>query len=348
MSRVLVFNSVSDSVGQVSALVPRGWQMAGIERTDGGGTTALTLPKSAASKPFLQLGNMVLIEHTTLPAYAGMIDVPWMAKPPAKLTIYNAEYLLTLRYPDTPLSVLTGSVAYIATQILTMANQQEDTFLRPGEMSQANKSLTSYTFDQRNYWDHLNKLCATNGMEIIFRPQRSPLDRKLYVYVDIGTNLGNNTNALLHDGEGGNMIVQSAEISDKIINRVVGTGNQSNAPSRLYTVPMIDDVSRDKYRTRGGVIQFQNVAEQNALDVMTRVYLESVKRPLLKLKILVFDRDNSQTFSQLRLGNSYWVHASKVILPGGVQGWRNIGRTLVMAYNEKDNTVGMTVEGFLG
>jgi hypothetical protein len=306
------------------------------------------LSKSAALKPFIQLGNMALIEHATLPAYAGMIDLPWEAISPAKISIYNAEYLLTLYYPDTPLSVWAGTVADVARQIISMANQQQDTFLRPGDMSQAENVLCSYTMDQRNLWDHLNKLCLTYGMEIIFRPQRNATDRKLYTYVDIGTSLGYYTNALLHDGEGGNMVVTSATISDKIINRVVGTGDQSTAASRLYTAPNIDDVSADKYRMRGGIIQFQNVLDISSLNSWTNIYLESMRRPILKLKILIFDRDEGKTFAQLRLGNSYWVHATKIILPGGVQGWRNIGRTIVMAYNEKDNTVGMTVEGYLG
>lgn len=346
MSRAVVFNYASEGVGQFKAMFPRGWQMAGVEKTNGGGSTTITLPRSTARKEFMRLGHMVLVEHETLPAYAGMIDLPWKADPPAKMTVYNAEYLLNIRYPDVPLSVLSGSVAGMATQMISMVNQQEDTYLRPGDMSQAQNLVPDYTMDQRNMWDHLNKLCITNAMEIIFRPQRNPVDRKLYIYVDIGTRLGYHTDALLHDGTGGNMIVQSAELTEKIANRVVGVGSQSTT-SRLYTAPMIDAGSVGKYRMRGDVVQFKDTKEQSTLDGLTNLYLGLVKRPLLKMNVLVFDRDNGKTFSQLRLGNSYWVQASKLVLPGGINGWRSIGRTLVMAHNEKDNTVGMTVEGYL-
>lgn len=346
MSRVVVFNYSSDSLGEFKALASRGWQIAGLTRTNGGGSMALTLPKSSASRSFMNLGNMVLIEHPTLPAWAGMIDLPWTARPPAKVTVYNAEYLLTLRYPDAP-TALTGSVSSIAQELISQANAQEDLYLRPGDMTQAEGKLLSFAVDQRNMWDNLNNLVSSTGMEMIFRSYRNPDDRKLYIYVDIGTQLGYYTDALLHDGDGGNMIVQNAEINGQIINRVVGTGSQSGTSNRLYTMPFSDAISANKYRTRGQVIQFRDVIEQSILDDQTKIYLEAMKRPIIKLNILIFDRDNGRTFSLLRLGNSYIVHASKLLLPSGKKAWRNIGRTLAMAYNENDNTVGMTVEGYL-
>lgn len=346
MSRVVVFDFDSDSRGEFKALASRGWQIAGVQRTNGGGSMTMTLPKSSAGAAYMRLGNMVMIEHPTLPTYAGTIDVPWKADPPAKLTVYNSEYLLTLRYPDRPV-IMTGSVASIAADLITECNNQGDLFLRMGDTSQAESVQTKFPVDQRNMWDNLNNLCASNGMEMIFRPERDATDRKLYIYIDIGRQLGFYTDALLHDGEGGNMIVQSAEIGGQIINRVVGTGSQSNTSNRLYTPALIDAVSADRYRIRGNVIQFRDIAQQSILDEQTSIYLDSVKRPILTLKILIFDRDNGRTFSMLRLGNSYITHATKLILPGGVRAWRGIGRTLAMAHNESDNTVGMTVEGYL-
>ena len=51
------------------------------------------------------------------------------------------------------------------------------------------------------------------------------------------------------------------------------------------------------------------------------------------------------TFLNLRVGNSYQVRATRLILPGGVKGWSGRARIMAMTYNESRNTVGMTLVG---
>jgi len=72
------------------------------------------------------------------------------------------------------------------------------------------------------------------------------------------------------------------------------------------------------------------------------IQLENTAHPRLKLTIEVEDKGNA--LSYLRLGNSFWVHCSKLYLPGGKVGWRGLARIIVMAYNENNNTVSLSLE----
>lgn len=341
MSRVVVFDLTNHSVGEFTATCDRGWMINGTSATSGGGTTTIIVNESVLEEGWLQPGRLVLVESEGLPPWAGVIDTPIGMLSPAEVTIYNAEYLLKLRSPESRVD-LTGSVAENARRMIEIANGQEETFIRLGTAGGDTTPLL-FTLDQRPIWDQLNKMVQQAQAEMIVRPRREPSDgNRLYIYIDILDQAGLDTGFLLHDGQRGNAKILNASIEREIWNRVVGINGASSEEDRLVTEPQIDAISSQAFRLRSKTQSFNNVDTLSSLLTGTQTYLTDFSMPVLKFDLLVMDVGS--TFQNMDRGNTVILHASKVILPDGRRGWRGTARIMAMAYNERENNLGMTLE----
>jgi hypothetical protein len=337
MSRIVVYDLDGQAAGEIHAICNRGWAIGG------GGQATIILPASDALQTWLQFGRMVMIEHPKLPAWGGVIDTAWKVIIPGTMTVYNCEYLLSLRTQDYPGS-LTGSAGTIAMQLIGMANDQEDLLIREGNVHYDN-DLRTEIFDQSSIWEHLKTLASNAGMEMMFYPALDANGR-LIVQFDLQPYLGIYTGWLLHDGSGGNINVRDASVSGEIWNRIIGVGDQSTLPSRPQTEPQFDEISAERYRLRSKVVQFSGIPGQaSQLETNVANYLKRSAYPRLTLTVEALDI--SDTFYHLRLGNSFIVQVSNVILPGGQRGWNGDCRITAMAYDEAQNKVLMTLDGEL-
>lgn len=343
MSRIVVFDLNNQAVGEFNAVCNRGWMVYGNAGVDGAGMTTVQIPDDVASKPWLQLGRLVLVQSPPLPPWAGVIDTPWKVNLPVALTLYNAEYLFSLRTPDVA-ARYTGSVSKIVDRILQIMSDQENLYLSLGVNSD-DRSYREETLDQRAVWDQLRAMLERTGHEMILRPERDA-DNRLHLYADVGVGLGQNTGFLLDDGgPGKNMTVIDAYVNGKIINRVMGVSGQSTAEEQLKSDVFEDQDSQNLYRTRSEVVQFRDVTQISTLNNYTKMYLAAYKGPYLDLTVDV--KNVGETFNNLRPGNQLIAHTSKVYLPGGVHGWRGTVRALVMVYDEAQDTVRMKLRGRL-
>jgi hypothetical protein len=343
VSRVIVFDLSNQSVGEFDANCDRGWMLYGNPGVDGAGQTAITIPDSVAVQKWLQLGRLILIQRPPLPAWAGVIDTPWKVTLPVQLTLYNAEFLFSLRSPEAP-ARFTGSVAEIVKQMIRIVNDQEQTYLTLGNVSGETTSREE-TLDQRSLWDQLVPMLERTGHELVLRPERGA-DNRLVLYADVGVDLGDDTGFLLDDGgPGKNMRVVGGQINGKIINRVKGVSGQSTSDSQLATDVLENQASQDTYRTRSSIISFRDITQLSALAEYTKVYLAAAKDPYIDLTVEIMDVGN--TFANMKPGNRLVAHSSHVYLPGGVLGWRGNVRILAMAYDEDQNTILARLRGRL-
>lgn len=343
MSRVVVYGADHRSVGEFNAICNRGWALTGNPAVSGGGMATVIIPDDVAAEKWLQLGRLVTISDESLPTWAGIIDTPWTCISPVTITLYNAEYLFSLRTPNDGLFI-TGSVADIVSEIINQANAAEEMYLRAGDMGGADTTPREETLDQRTLWDQLSPLLERSGSEMLLRPEKSE-DNQMLLYVDIASQIGKDTGFLLKDGEGGNMSVLEASVDGVIYNRMKGIGDQSTEESRLETDLIEDEDSITAYRLRNTVVQFQDVFEQSTLELKTQVALSSSKQPYLNLRVSVADKGDA--FLHMRPGNTVLIHAANVRLPNGVHGWRGEMRILAMAYDEQSNTIGLTLQASL-
>jgi len=340
MSRVVVFGLDNKAEGEIERIVDRGWMLAGNRSVEGGGETAISLTADMAAKPFLQFGRMVLISHDKLPNWAGVLDPPWNASEPLSVAAYNAEYLLSLRCPDEP-AFFEGSVGAIASKIVDQLNADDDLFVRIGDVSQADPTPRQETLDGRTYWDQLKALLSRSDCEMQTRAEKDA-EGRLIIYLDIARRIGMDTGFLYADGPEGNATFSDLALEGPIVNRVIGTGDESGPMSRLRTAPMVDEASGGQYRMRSEVVQFQNVREPATLEAYSKAYLAYGAQPRFSFLVNVIDK--GEAFANARLGNSVLVHISKAYLPGGVQGWRGRARILAMAYTEEENLLSARLE----
>lgn len=337
MSRILGFDLSNKSPGEFVANWSRGWMVNGNTATAGGGQSQIIIPASVAGQPWLGLGKMLYSKHPKLPASAGVIDTPWGALLPASMTVYSIEYLLSIRVPDEPVQ-LHGSVFEIAAEIVALANAQEELFLRIGNTS-GDDSPRTETLDQRTFWEQLNALVARAGLEMTLRPVREA--DSLVIYVDILQRVGRFDPWELHDGINANMQIIDARLDGKIINRMIGTSSQSTSASRLTTPPMVNQDSIDAFRLRSDVPQFRGVVEESTLLAHTSQRLAVNSWPQLVIRANIIDVND--TFLHLAQGNALNVHASQLYFPDGIRAWRGRMRMMVLAYEESNETVAVTM-----
>lgn len=340
MSRIIVFDLNNLAVGEFSADCNRGWILLGNAGVSAGGQTSVIVPESDAGKPWLQLGRLVLVERSPLPPWVGVIDTPWKALLPVEISLYNAEYLFSLRHAERS-AYISGPFATTISEMIRMVNEQEHTYILPGNSSQVQEQFEKL-IEQGQIWDQMVQFLENSGYELVLRPQRDNNNR-LIIYADVGSGLGVNTGYLLHDGERGNMTVIDASFDGKIINRVKAVSGQSTEETQLETDVYEDQASQDNWRTRSEVVQYQNVTELTTLQQYAQIYLAANSQPYIELTVEVEDRDDA--FANLRVGNELMAHSSNVYLPGGIHGWTGTARILAMTYDETRNTVRATLRG---
>lgn len=332
MSRLILYAQNGSSLGEMRINLDRTWAI-----NNTGQSTAVLSAENAA-KGWANFGRMVSVEHAKLAPWAGVIDTPWQATLPAQMTVYNAGYLLHLRAPAAS-QTISGTTAGIVSKLIEQANQAEDLRLRVGEMD-FDDSSRAEKFDRRDYWTLILELVIKAGYELQMRPGRDGLNR-LVVYVDVQRRVGADTGYLLHDGEAANIEVSDAQVDGELWNCVTGIGSQQ--------IPMVGNTQRDEksiaaYRLRSETKQWQGA---DAKTVLNSYALVEIARAQPKLTLKVNGLDVGDTFKQLRLGNTFIVHASQIYLPGGVKGWRGSARITAMAYNEATNKVGLNLEAYL-
>lgn len=337
MSRILIFNLDGSQAGEIHANCNRGWAI------NEGGKATVALKLSDAVQPYLQLGRMAMVTHPRLPTWAGVIDTPWKAMQPGAMTIYNAEYLLSLRTPGVRMQ-LAGAAGKVAQVLLEKANTYESLRIVAGDIDLNTPSLAEETLEMRPVWELLTTYLKKHGMEITLRPDFDEANR-IVIYMDVKPRLGVDTNYLLQDGDRPNMQITTASLEGAIWNSIIGNTNGSNGGADISTNAQIDDDSVQTYRMRSTVVQFPNQSGKAALLAKTQQELANDKAPFIKFTVNVLDQGD--TFSYLRVGNGLQVHASKLVLPGGIQGWRGTARITAMAYDEGKNMVSMNLVGAL-
>ncbi len=341
MSRIVVFDLDNLSVGEFTAPLSRGYAVLGSASTNGGGSTSFIASKALLEKGWLMPGRMVLVEDDRLEPWAGVIDMPIGLLPGSAVSVYNAEYLLSLRTPDRGMK-LTGKVAKIVGDMIALANQQEEMYLRMGEQG-GSETYREEKLDQRQFWDQLAAIVKRSRSEMVIRPKREPSDaNRLYLYVDIFDQAGETTDFLLHDGQDGNVTVRAATMDRQVWNRVIGINGSASEAERLTTQPYSDEDSINAFRLRSRVENFRSTVEQATLNKQAQVYLATYGMPVIRFDVMI--KDKGETFANIRKGNSVILHAARVTMPDGRKGWRGTCRVMAYAYNEGNNTIGATLE----
>ena len=292
----------------------------------------------------IKVGNMVLVRPSPkLPDWSGMIDTPWSATSPIQISLYNAEYLLSIRCGDEKYLPLTGDPSEIISQLIDLANRREQMYITAGERDTLGLNI-NYTVDTRTYLEQILALAKKYGLELSTR-YGFDTSRRLMIYIDIKRRIGDTYDYIFHDGASANVELRSAKVSGTILNCVTAKNNASTGQTVLYSNAQQNSTSISTYRLRSGIISVQNVNDINNLDTAAKNYLNLNYAP--KLSLTVSAIDVGDTFNYLRLGNTIAMRLSTVHLPGGARGWRGTARIKAMSYDESTNRVDLNLEANL-
>lgn len=343
MSRVIVLGLDNKSIGEFDAICNLGYSLCGNPAVSPGGSGSIAIPEDVLRKDWLEFGHAVVVQPEDGPTYFGLIDTPWKAKPPVTISVYDAEYLLSLRAPDAKVK-FTGHVAAIVGKALESFNAQGDMFIRAVNTGGINNVYREETLDTRSYWEQIQALAIRAKTEMVFRPEKDDEGRWM-IYIDMAETLGVDTDFQIADGENGNMVITGAQVRGEIVNRMIGIGSQSTSQSLLQTAPVEVEGSANRYRTRSRVVQFRDVSLASTLLQNTTNAVAVSAYPYLELQVSILNIEHC--FRYLRLGNWVMTHAAEIYLPRGVKGWRGKTRIMKMAFNEATKSMNMTLVGAL-
>jgi hypothetical protein len=338
MSRIVVYDENNFPVGEFTGIVSNlGWSIGLL-----GGSATVSIPDTAI-KDYIQFGRIVTIETPNLPAWAGVLDTPWVATSPVQLTMYNIEYLLNTRvFDEKPYTLKAEEPAEAISELITLANKRGNLYVKIGDKSILGKKI-AWALDARTYLDQIKQISTNAGMELLVRTEKD-VNNQLWVYVDAVKSTGETSNLFLHDGLNANIELKDAKVDGEIFNYIVCRNDSSTTQAVILSDPAQDAASIDMYGLRNAIIT-SNTSIKTALNAAAIVYLSNNKNPKLILTVSVMNIGDA--FNYLRLGNTFDIHLANVRLPGAVNGWHGTGRIKAMEYNESSNQVDLSIEAQL-
>jgi hypothetical protein len=253
-------------------------------RLDAPGVCRFIFQHSDALEESLILpGNYVTVVSEGVQTWLGRISNyrEWTGEGP-RIQAYQAQQVLEDRWyleidPVTNMLLapptLQGSVAQIITNMLVIANQYEDTLLRPGVMYGGGPNRQE-TINQ-DFLSHLGFVIGRSGYDYDVTPQISGTTGQLTIALNLYQYKGINTSPIFTLEEGLNIELrfdQTLTQNSKIVNRFVGVGDGVNDSNRLAALA-VDADSRKKYGLRMYSESFLGVTEIGTLQSNTNTYI---------------------------------------------------------------------------
>lgn len=278
-------------------------------------------------RSILEYGNILLIEHDSLPPWVGVIDTPrsWQ-KGSVVVKAYEMTHLLKYR-PTSQGTTISGSSGSVAGQLVTLANSYGDTMIRLGNMYQG-PQLQIPLGDMA--YDVLIEIAKQSGNDWVIRPSVGS-DGVLSVYMDWLSRAGNPTQLILSDGfnliSGENPYEESGEI----INEIHAYNDQQDE-NPLFVVER-DAYSVQAYGPRIKKETF-TAADEATLRIAARNELSKTKQPAVAVPLTIVNKGSE--FSLVRLGNQFTQVNASVGFSG--EGLGQSLRLRIMGYRYEDST----------
>ena len=287
--RKTIYNHQGIPLTDIRAAVVRSWLL----NTIGEAIFYLPVSGSKCRREFLEFGNFIVVEHDSLPDWVGMIDTPriWH-NGYVEVHAFDPAFLLQYRFP--PLnSIMSGTPAQRAGQLLDWANGQYDTRIRMGY--QAGEGVAVEETVSESIYTHLKRLSENNGHDWICSPSYDEngnlmviLDWYARAGIDTGFELTQGKNIIYGDApleESGELISYEEAISDPQEDGFATATYGEAAPYGLRAV-------RNLYSGQPDAGTLLSYATQT---------VQKQKTPAVSTPLTVVD--TGSTFSHLRLGN---------------------------------------------
>lgn len=259
----------------------------------------------------LEFGNFLLVQHDSLPDWVGIIDTPrpWHHGY-VEVHAFEPEYIL--QYRPVPLnSTISGTPGDKFTQLLAIANGQEDTLIRTGDVFIGGVSSVETISD--TVFSQIRTLQRASGHDWVCTPNVDALG-KLTVKMDWLEKAGVETD--LEFSQGHNILHGDAplEESGEIVNSIEAVSDGEVSVSVIYN----DSESVAKNGLRRIRKSYSGITEASALLAAAKQDVDDSKEADVSTPLTVVDV--GQTFANIRIGNVAKYRYSNVGFDGDILG----------------------------
>lgn len=270
----------------------------------------------------LENGNILFIEHDSLPNWVGVIDTPrtWHH---GYVEVHAFEMPYILQYRTTPLNgSITGTPGEKFVELLAIANSQEDTLIRAGNVFVGGVSFPEIVSD--SVYSHIKSVKDASGNDWICTPNID-IQGKLTIVMDWFEKAGVTTDLEL--AQGYNILYGDTplEESGEIVNSVLALSDAEKDLNVIYT----DEDSRRTTGLRQIRMSFAGILDSDNLRAAAKQYVDENKYPKIATPLTVVNVGSS--FSNIRNGNIAKYKYSDVGFDGDglgqsqlirIDGWR--------------------------
>ena len=247
-------------------------------------------------KEILNYGNYIVIQHDSLPDWVGILDTPrpWHH---GYVEVHAFEVPYILQYRTTPLNaMLTGTPGELFSQLLAIANGQDDTLLREGVVFSG--GMVTDRQVNNSVYVHIKEIREQNNLDWACTPIVDGAGR-LTVVFDLLERAGVDTDLELSQGHNilhGDMPLEE---SGEIINSVdaVTDGQEDGVLNFIYR----DEQSIKEIGLRIVRESFSGITDLPSLASVAKAFVD--KRKISSIATPLTAVNVGQTFSNIRNGN---------------------------------------------
>lgn len=339
-SRVTIFDKDGYFLGDIKADAYRSW-VRNCDPTPGECSFAVSRFDAKCTEYFLGFGNYVLIRHTTLPDWVGIIFVHRWSNGYVTVRAVQAEYILEKRL--TPVQSITGTAGSLFMQILNITNAENlnEKPIYPAEIDIGGIERTQIL--GANALSIINDIARRTGndFDVLYsfgQNGKLQLNGNWYSRKDFmtGKYLREGVNIKLSDG----IYEQDAR---NTANYIEGRGDASTNGTRKSSIKY-DETSIYKY----GLLQtgkvFSGNSEQMTIDNNTLNLLRVNKNPFETFDITA--ANVGDTFSYIGIGNVWNLELNSAGFAGNILGTDLQVDIQGMEYDDISDTCRLIVERY--
>ena len=290
----------------------------------------------------LSPGNIVLIQHPTLPAWVGVIDLPieW-DEGEVKVTIWQAEKLLQQRSTQVDVN-LKNSAGNMFLKILAEANKSVALY-GGTEIVTGNVYTGSTTYEETlgdQAFKHIQDVAQKSNEDFDVTYQLSPSENLITLYGNWYKNKGTTMNQSLKQGlniKYGNPILQW---NPDIQNVITGLGDTTGKGTRNKAIEF-NNASCVAYGARSYNNVVTGVTGVSAIDNSTIKLLEKNGTGVYVFNPTVINVGN--IFSSLAIGNVLPVNLTHAGFYGNGLGFSQNMKITSMTYDDISDTADLTM-----
>lgn len=253
----------------------------------------------ACREDWIRYGNLVIVEHETLPAWGGVIDTPreW-GRGSVTVRAYSGEHLLSYRYPQAVGQTLNGTPGAIFRQIIQMAVSSAWLPIEIGEIYEGG-TIRPETLED-DLLTEVQRLAEATGCEFEFVPVLR--NGRLVFVANWYDRMGNESAEPVEVIEGQDMQLSDRPYSEQgtIVNDLLGYGDGATWASRAK-VRKEDGASASRYGVRQGMKGYDG---SSMIGTLTENVEQELKRRAEPVGVVDVKVTNDRgAWPRLRRGN---------------------------------------------